>query len=120
MKSLRRQLSWGLTLSLVGLLTLQWAVVTFTIDHLIQSQMTARMQQEAEGVLAGVTVNTKGQLVLAPHVMTASYQRPFSGRYFIVMLDESHKAKSRSWWDVELPVQALKMGEEQVTHVTGP
>lgn len=120
MRSLRKQLSLGLALSLVGLLTLQWAVVTFTIDHLIQSQMTSRMQQEAEGVLAGVTVNTKGQLVLAPHVMTASYQRPFSGRYFIVMLDDTHKAKSRSWWDVELPVQALKVGEEQVTHVTGP
>lgn len=120
MKSLRRQLSWGLTLSLVGLLTLQWAVVTFTIDHLIQSQMTARMQQDAEGVLAGVTVNTTGQLVLAPHVMTASYQRPFSGRYFIVMLDGTHKVQSRSWWDVELPVSALNVGEEQVTHVTGP
>jgi signal transduction histidine kinase len=118
MKSLRKQLSLGLALSLVGLLTLQWAVVTFTIDHLIQSQMTARMQQEAEGILAGVTVNTRGQLVLAPHVMTAGYQRPFSGRYFIVMLDETHKAQSRSWWDVEIPV--LKVGEEQVTHVNGP
>lgn len=120
MKSLRKQLSLGLTLSLVGLLTLQWAVVTFTIDHLIQSQMTARMQQEAEGILAGVTVNARGQLVLAPHVMTGSYQRPFSGRYFIVMLDDAHKAQSRSWWDVELPARALKVGEEQVTHVTGP
>lgn len=120
MKSLRRQLSLGLTLSLVGLLTLQWAVVTFTIDHLIQSQMTSRMQQEAESVLAGVAVNARGQLVLAPHVMTASYQRPFSGRYFIVMLDDAHKAKSRSWWDVELPVSALKVGEEHVMHVTGP
>jgi signal transduction histidine kinase len=119
MKSLRKQLSLGLTLSLVGLLTLQWAVVTFTIDHLIQSQMTARMQQEAEGILAGVTVNARGQLVLAPNVMTAGYQRPFSGRYFIVMLDHS-RTQSRSWWDVELPVSALKVGEEQVTHVTGP
>lgn len=119
MKSLRTQLSLGLTLSLVGLLTLQWAVVTFTIDHLIQSQMTARMQQEAEGVLAGVTVNARGQLALAPHVMTAAYQRPFSGRYFIVMLDQS-KTQSRSWWDVNLPVSALKVGEEQVMHVTGP
>lgn len=120
MKSLRRQLSWGLTLSLVGLLTLQWAVVTFTIDHLIQSQMTARMQQEAESVLAGVAMNARGQLVLAPHVMTASYQRPFSGRYFIVMLDDAHKVNSRSWWDVELAVSALKVGEERVTHVNGP
>ncbi|MDP8567230.1 sensor histidine kinase [Methylophilus aquaticus] len=119
MKSLRKQLSLGLTLSLVGLLTLQWAVVTFTIDHMIQSQMAARMQQEAEGILAGVTVNGRGQLVLAPHVMTPSYQRPFSGRYFIVMLG-TQKAQSRSWWDVELPVSALNVGEEQVTHVTGP
>jgi len=120
MKSLRKQLSLGLALSLVGLLTLQWAVVTFTIDHLIESQMTARMQQEAEGILAGVTVNTRGELVLAPHVMTAGYQRPFSGRYFIAMLDDAHKAQSRSWWDVEIPAQALKVGEEQVTHVNGP
>lgn len=119
MKSLRKQLSLGLVLSLVGLLTLQWAVVTFTIDHLIQSQMTARMQQEAEGILAGVTVNTRGELVLAPHVMTAGYQRPFSGRYFIVISDKS-RIQSRSWWDVELSFSALKVGEEQVTHVTGP
>lgn len=120
MKSLRKQLSLGLALSLVGLLTLQWAVVTFTIDHLIQSQMTARMQQEAEGILAGVTINARGQLILASHVMTTGYQRPFSGRYFIVMLDDAHKDQSRSWWDVELPVGALKVGEELVTHVTGP
>ena len=38
MKSLRRQLSLGLTLSLVGLLTLQWVVVTFAIDHLIKER----------------------------------------------------------------------------------
>lgn len=119
MKSLRKQLSLGLTLSLVGLLTLQWAVVTFTIDHMIQLQMTTRMQQEAEGILAGVTVSTRGELLLAPHVMTAGYQRPFSGRYFIVISEKS-RIQSRSWWDVELSVNALKVGEEQVTHVTGP
>ncbi|WP_029146593.1 sensor histidine kinase [Methylophilus sp. 5] len=120
MKSLRRQLSLGLTLSLVGLLTLQWAVVTFTIDHLIQSQMTARMQQEAEGLLAGASVNARGQLVLEPRVMATAYQRPFSGRYFIVLLDGAAHVQSRSWWDVTLPVNALKVGEERVTHVTGP
>lgn len=125
MKSLRRQLSLGLTLSLVGLLTLQWAVVTFTIDHLVQSQMTARMQQEAEGLLAGVSVNARGELALEPRLITSSYQRPFSGRYFIVLLDNahkeaSHKIQSRSWWDVDMPVSALKVGDERVTHVTGP
>ncbi|HCU85189.1 MAG TPA: ATP-binding protein, partial [Methylophilus sp.] len=94
MKSLRRQLSLGLTLSLVGLLTLQWAVVTFTIDHLVQSQMTARMQQEAEGLLAGVSVNARGELALEPRLITSSYQRPFSGRYFIVLLDNERKEAS--------------------------
>jgi signal transduction histidine kinase len=130
MKSLRRQLSLGLTLSLVGLLTLQWAVVTFTIDHLVQSQMTARMQQEAEGLLAGVSVNARGELALEPRLITSSYQRPFSGRYFIVLLDNEHKddahkdtphkIQSRSWWDVDMPVSALKVGDERVSHVTGP
>lgn len=125
MRSLRRQLSLGLTLSLVGLLTLQWAVVTFTIDHLIQSQMAARMQQEAEGLLAGLSVNARGELALEPRMITTSYQRPFSGRYFIVLLDntgknEAHKIQSRSWWDVDMTVSALKVGEEQVSHVTGP
>lgn len=120
MKSLRRQLSLGLTLSLVGLLTLQWAVVTFTIDHLIQSQMTERMQQEAEGLLAGVTVNARGQPVLEQRLMTASYQRPFSGRYFVLMTDASHKLQSRSAWDIALPVTPLAVGEQQVSHISGP
>jgi len=120
MKSLRRQLSLGLTLSLVGLLTLQWAVVTFTIDHLIQSQMTARMQQEAEGLLAGVSVNARGGLTLEPRLITSSYQRPFSGSYFIVLIDDAHKIQSRSWWDIDIPVSALKVGEERVSHITGP
>ncbi|KQT41560.1 MULTISPECIES: sensor histidine kinase [unclassified Methylophilus] len=120
MKSLRKQLTLGLTLSLVGLLTLQWAVVTFTIDHLIQSQMTERMQQEAEALLAGVTVNSRGQPVVEQRLITASYQRPFSGRYFIVMIDEAHKLQSRSAWDVNLPVMPLAVGQQQVTHITGP
>lgn len=125
MKSLRRQLSLGLTLSLVGLLTLQWAVVTFTIDHLIQSQMTARMQQEAEGLLAGVSVNARGELTLEPRLITTNYQRPFSGSYFIVLLDNAgkggaQKIQSRSWWDIDIPVSALKVGEERVSHITGP
>jgi signal transduction histidine kinase len=125
MKSLRRQLSLGLTLSLVGLLTLQWAVVTFTIDHLVQSQMTARMQQEAEGLLAGVSVSARGELTLEPRLITTSYQRPFSGRYFIVLLDNTgkdaaRKLQSRSWWDVDMPVNALKVGEERVSHVSDP
>lgn len=120
MKSLRRQLSLGLTLSLVGLLTLQWAVVTFTIDHLIQSQMKERMQQEAEGLLAGVTVNARGQPMLEQRLVTTGYQRPFSGHYFVVMTDEGHKLQSRSAWDVSLPVTALAVDEQQVTHITGP
>ncbi|MFD1120926.1 sensor histidine kinase [Methylophilus flavus] len=120
MKSLRRQLSLGLTLTLIGLLTLQWAVVTFTIDHLIQSQMTERMQQEAEGLLAGVTVNVRGLPMLEQRLVTTGYQRPFSGHYFVVITDEGHKLQSRSAWDVSLPVTSLAVGEQQVTHITGP
>lgn len=120
MKSLHRQLSLGLALSLVGLLTLQWAVVTFTIDHLIQSQMTERMQQEAESLLAGIRVDTHGQPVIEPRLVTASYQRPFSGRYFMVMTDAAHKTRSRSWWDVDVPVMPLAVGEQRVSHINGP
>jgi signal transduction histidine kinase len=120
MKSLRRQLTLGLTLSLVGLLTLQWAVVTFTIDHLIQSQMTERMQQEAEGLLAGVTANAKGQPMLEHRLVTSSYLRPFSGHYFVVLTEEGNKVQSRSLWDVDLAVKTLAIGEQQVTHITGP
>ncbi|SDK36840.1 Signal transduction histidine kinase [Methylophilus rhizosphaerae] len=120
MKSLHRQLSLGLGLSLVGLLTLQWAVVTFTIDHLIQSQMTERMQQEAESLLAGIRVDIHGQPVIEPRLVTASYQRPFSGRYFMVMTDAAHKTRSRSWWDVDVPVMPLAVGEQRVSHINGP
>ena len=120
MTSLRRQLSLGLALSLVGLLTLQWAVVTFMIDDLIQSQMTARMQQEAESLLAAASVDAHGRWQLEPRVMTATYQRPFSGHYFVLIGADRTRLQSRSWWDWAMAAAPLAVGQEQVRQVSGP
>ncbi|HEY0907614.1 MAG TPA: ATP-binding protein, partial [Methylophilus sp.] len=120
MKSLRSQLSVGLALSLVGLLTLQWAVVTLTIDHLIQAQMIERMEQEAESLLASVQIDARGRPGLPPHAMSAVYQRPFSGRYYLLLSGPTVRLQSRSLWDHALPVVALPVGAQTLAHVSGP
>lgn len=120
MTSLKRQLSVGLTLSLIVLLTLQWAAVTYTIDQLITAQMVARLQREGESVLAGIEVNASGQMVLDHKHVSAIYQRPFSGHYFMVVTANTPPIHSRSWWDAPQQLPALAVGEQWVQHVSGP
>jgi len=79
MSSLRKNLSWGLMLGLVSLLLLQWLVVAVAVNQLTQSQLTDRLRQEGENLLAGFSADTTGQLTIDHQRMGPLYQRPFSG-----------------------------------------
>lgn len=120
MRSLRKQLTLGLVLSLVFLLTLQWVVVTFTIDYLIRTQMVERMRQEAEGLLAGLDINSQGQLTLSSRQDGSVYQRPFSGHYYVILHTQEIKIRSRSLWDMALPLAPLAVGQQVILYLPGP
>ena len=119
MTSLKDKLSWSLTLSLIGLLTLQWIVVTYAISSLTESQLVDRLQRESENLLAIVNFATKNELLLDTARMGAIYQRPLSGHYYVV-LTKQQQSVSRSLWDSSLNIQPLAVGQVKKLKLTGP
>lgn len=119
MISLKRRLSWGLLLSLTLLLTLQWLVVTYAINRLLETQLVSRLQHEGESLLAGLRFDTQGQPQLDAQRMGAVYQRPFSGHYYVVLAGQQ-RLVSRSLWDAELEVGAVPPGSQQLLQRRGP
>ncbi len=118
MISLRRRLSWGLTLSLILLLGLQWAIVTKAIKHLTEEQLAGRLQQENEALLAGVHFDPRGAMQVDAR-LGAVYQRPFSGHYYLVFSgDQRHAA--RSLWDADIAAPSVPAGEQQRLTLAGP
>jgi signal transduction histidine kinase len=119
MASLKARLTWGLMLSLIVLLTLQWAVVTYAINKLIETQLIQRLQREGETLLAGTHFDANGQLALDARRLSAIYQRPFSGHYYVIISDQQRQI-SRSLWDTNLHIEALKAGEKTSLYLQGP
>lgn len=119
MASLRGRLSWSLMLSLVLLLTLQWAVVSYALSRLVEERMAARLQHEGESLLASVQYAADGELQIADGRLGLVYSRPFSGHYYLVISGERRLA-SRSLWDADLVVPALAPGGRQQLQLMGP
>ncbi len=119
MISLKRQLSWGLAFSLVTLLTLQWMVVTYVINHLIENQLASRLEREGENLLAGIEFDASGSFLVDSKYVSAIYQRPFSGHYYVIVANQQ-TYQSRSLWDKEMSVNPLNKGEQTSTYVNGP
>lgn len=118
MKSLRAQLSTGLAVSLVLLLALQWAVATVVIEQLVERQLIGRLSQDAENLLSGI--DFAGQsFTLNQERVSAVYQRPFSGHYFVISTAGQIQS-SRSLWDSRLDIPEMRPGEQALLHATGP
>jgi signal transduction histidine kinase len=119
MTSLKGRLTWGLMLSLIVLLTLQWAVVTYAINKLTETQLIGRLQREGETLLAGTHFDANGQLTLDAMRLSAIYQRPFSGHYYVIISDQQRQI-SRSLWDTDLDIKALAADEKIALYLQGP
>jgi signal transduction histidine kinase len=119
MSSLRKNLSWGLMLGLVSLLLLQWLVVAVAVNQLTQSQLTDRLRQEGENLLAGFSADPMGQLTIDHQRMGPLYQRPFSGHYYLVIADYQQFV-SRSLWDFNLEIKPVASGQDALIHLMGP
>lgn len=118
MKSLRAQLSTGLAVSLVLLLALQWAVATMVIEHMVERQLIGRLSQDAENLLSGIEFSGQA-FTLNQERVSAVYQRPFSGHYFVISAAGQIES-SRSLWDSQLGLPAVRPGGQVLLRTTGP
>jgi len=120
MTSLKAKLTWGLMLSLVALLVLQWVVVTYAIARLTEGQLIDRLEREGENILASAYFDKNDNLQFDFQRMGAIYHRPFSGHYYIVLSNNNQQQISRSLWDYSLDIKPLTPGQQQILRLDGP
>ena len=119
MTSLKARLSWGLTISLIALLLLQWLIASVAIKRLTEGQLVTRLTHDAESLLAGVRFEADGTLTVDELRLSAVYQRPYSGHYFAVDAGPAWQF-SRSFWDTTLDLQRVSPGSAMRVRTIGP
>ena len=119
MNSLNQRLSYGLTFSLIVLLSLQWAVISYVFSNFSEKQLMNRLSQDSESLLSGISFNAQGQMLLNPQRVSAVYQRPLSGHYYVIST-ANERAYSRSLWDNNLTVPVVQTGLAKTFRIRGP
>jgi len=103
-KSIQARLSLGLVavLVLVGLVLAQLTLWLFEAG--LQRYLENGLRKESENLLVALVRGPNG-LQLDERRISAAYQRPFSGYYFRIDLDQD-TWRSRSLWDLDMPKPA--------------
>jgi len=117
-RSLQSRLSIGLTISIVALLFALWLAVSFTIRHVAEDFVAARLQHDAEDLLSILQITDDG-IVVDHNRISSVYLHPFSGHYYRIQhADKS--LRSRSLWDEVITTPQLGVGEIREDHISGP
>ncbi len=100
MNSIQQRLSLGLisVLIITGLVLAQLSLWLF--DQGLRRYLQTHLHHEAQTLLAAIIRGANG-IELDQQRISASYQRPFSGEYFVVVLPDQ-QWRSRSSWDYEV------------------
>lgn len=119
MNSLERRLQLGLVISLVVLMGLLWTVGNQSVRELTEDFIASRLEHDMESLL-GALNPAEDRPRMRRHRVSQVYSQPFSGHYFLILLDNGSQLSSRSLWDQSLPVSPLQPGERRRMRVTGP
>lgn len=104
MKSIGRQLGGGLLLVLLLTVMLVGQGSVWLFDRALREYLSNDLQRETDALLAALTPGPDG-LYLDLQRVSPDYQRPFSGRYFVLQATE--RWRSRSLWDQRLPLDTV-------------
>lgn len=120
MTSIRRRLSIGLALSLVGVFVLLGLGVSFSFRLLTEGYILSRLEHDTESLLAAVTaIPANPAPVLSDKRVNTVYEKPFSGHYYVIE-SAGQVLRSRSLWDQTLEVQKVAVGESLKLRLLGP
>ena len=119
MNSLQRRLQLSLALALVVLFGILWAVGNQSIRGLTEDFIAARLEHDAEALLAALVLGRPHPRMRRNRVNPV-YSQPFSGHYYSVLLDDGVVLNSRSSWDRPLEVEPLQPGGHRRLRVAGP
>ena len=120
MNSLRKRLQFSLTLTLLLMLIL-FAIGTGIIgERLMHELVASRLADDSETLLAKLQWQTNQPVLLDSQSISSSYQRAFSGHYYVLQTDSLQKS-SRSLWDQHFELKAAPaVGQSQLYETPGP
>ena len=119
MKSLQLRLSVGLFVSLIGMFFLLWWMTSSSIRDLAEEHVISHMDHDAESILAAITFDANNQISIDSSQVEPVYQRPFSGQYYSVIVDDI-AVYSRSLMGEALSLSALPPSDSCCFYQTGP
>ncbi len=118
MTSLRQQL-WRSGVLVVVLLSLVlWGAGRWAMHDGVSTLIGSRLQHDAETLISALDWSS-GRLVFDDHVLAGPYLQPRSGHYYAIQVDE-RTFRSRSLWDEDLLLDALRPGEVSTFTARGP
>lgn len=118
MNSLRLRLHVLLLAGLALLLVVQLLGLRVIPQSLVENYVVTRLQHDADTLYARLLLQPALPDEISPTLGTA-YDLPLSGHYFRINAD-NHIIRSRSLWDVDLPIPALTEARSTVSHIAGP
>jgi hypothetical protein len=109
--SLQKRLQLGLAASVVLLMVLLWWLAGSAIEKFGEDFVQSRLVHDADSLLSSLQLDETGELKITPGRMSAIYQKPFSGHYFVVQT-ANKTIYSRSLWDETLVVPPFAAGAD--------
>lgn len=113
MISLRRQLWRNGVLSILGLSLMLWLSGRWLLQQGLYQQVGGRLAHDAEALLGKLSW-TDGTPGMSSPVIGGVYEQPRSGHYFVIVLDDGTRLRSRSLWDERIPVRELPPGKSEI------
>ena len=118
MNSLRLRLHLLLLAGLALLLVAQMFGLRLIPQALVEDYVLTRLQHDADTLYARLLLQPELPVQITPPLGTI-YDTPLSGHYFRIDAG-SRIIRSRSLWDVDLPLPALTQAHSTVSRITGP
>jgi hypothetical protein len=117
--SLERRLLLGLALSLLLLFVALWLTGGRFLQTMTEDFVVSRLQHDAEALLASLRIKPH-QVKVRPGRVNQIYLQPFSGHYYVIRLQDGRQSISRSLWDFQLELPAVKPGQHERLRLAGP
>jgi signal transduction histidine kinase len=115
---------WAAVLTVVAVILLQAVLGVAALTWLLHEQVSASLQQEADGLAASIVIDRNYRASLPAVSSTSAYQKPGSGLYYAAVIGKAdtgqQQFKSPSLGNGALPLPGLAEGAVDVSRLDGP
>jgi len=121
-RSLRLRLMAGGVIAILIALTVAGAGLTVLFERHVSRTIADSLDVHLKQLLAGIDVDPQGRLIVARPPADPRFADALSGLYWQISDDRGQLLRSRSLWDVTLPLptDTLSPGDEHQHEIQGP